>query len=151
MRSSSGKVSRRTVLSVSLGATGAELFLAAIARAGQAPAVAGHATTLLKQDLGSIENPEVSVALVEYPPGTESQPHRHSGPVFGYVLEGKYVFQVEGGEAVNYKQGDVFFEPLGHAHMVSRNPSKTETTRLLAVLIGQQGQPATVPYEPKSR
>ncbi len=37
------------------------------------------------------------VATVTIPPGDPgSGPHRHSGPVFGYVLEGEILFELEG-------------------------------------------------------
>ena len=35
--------------------------------------------------------------LVELPPADEGlAPHRHFGPVFGYVLEGRILFELEG-------------------------------------------------------
>ena len=35
--------------------------------------------------------------LVELPPAdTGLSPHRHSGPVFGYMLEGRMLFELEG-------------------------------------------------------
>jgi len=35
--------------------------------------------------------------LVELPPADAGlEPHRHSGPVFGYVLEGRILFVLEG-------------------------------------------------------
>ena len=35
--------------------------------------------------------------LVELPPADAGlEPHRHSGPVFGYVLEGRILFELEG-------------------------------------------------------
>ncbi|HEU5391198.1 MAG TPA: cupin domain-containing protein [Streptosporangiaceae bacterium] len=40
---------------------------------------------------------EVMVVTTELPlgdPGTP--PHRHSGPVFGYMLEGEMIFELEG-------------------------------------------------------
>ena len=35
--------------------------------------------------------------VVEWPPGSPGMPaHRHSGPAFGYVLQGEMVFELEG-------------------------------------------------------
>ncbi|MEU6269914.1 cupin domain-containing protein [Saccharopolyspora shandongensis] len=35
--------------------------------------------------------------VVEFPPGDPgTPPHRHSGPAFGYVLDGEMVFELEG-------------------------------------------------------
>jgi quercetin dioxygenase-like cupin family protein len=52
---------------------------------------------LLEQRILSIPHPaEVMVMQVELPPGdVGTPPHRHSGPVFGYMIEGEMVFRVE--------------------------------------------------------
>jgi len=52
------------------------------------------------------------VATVTIPPGDPgSGPHRHSGPVFGYVLEGEILFELEGEEPYPIKAGEAFWEP----------------------------------------
>lgn len=43
------------------------------------------------------EGARVVTARVEFPPGNPgTPPHRHSGPVFGYVLEGEMLYELEG-------------------------------------------------------
>jgi quercetin dioxygenase-like cupin family protein len=40
---------------------------------------------------------EVMTTTVELPPGDRgAPPHRHSGPVFGYMLDGEMLFELEG-------------------------------------------------------
>ena len=52
--------------------------------------------------------------VIEYPPGHPgSPPHRHSGPIFGYVLEGEMVFEIEGERARVVRTGETFWEPGG--------------------------------------
>ncbi len=68
-------------------------------------------------------------------PGEASAPHRHPGPVFGYVLEGEYEWAIDDNPARVLKAGDTFYEPTGYLHRVSRNPSKQGTTRVLAVVL----------------
>ncbi|WP_405866131.1 MULTISPECIES: cupin domain-containing protein [unclassified Streptomyces] len=52
--------------------------------------------------------------LIEWPPGaTGTPPHRHSGPAFGYVLEGEVLFELEGEPERVIKAGDTFWEPGG--------------------------------------
>lgn len=52
------------------------------------------------------------VATVTVPPGDPgSGPHRHSGPVFGYVLQGEILFELEGEEPYPVKAGEAFWEP----------------------------------------
>jgi len=52
--------------------------------------------------------------VIEYPPGHPgSPPHRHSGPIFGYVLEGEMVFELEGEPPRVVPAGEAFCEPAG--------------------------------------
>ena len=52
--------------------------------------------------------------VIEYPPGHPgSPPHRHSGPIFGYVLEGEMVFELEGEPPRVIRAGEAFWEPGG--------------------------------------
>jgi quercetin dioxygenase-like cupin family protein len=67
-------------------------------------------------------------------PGQSSPPHRHPGPVFGYILEGEYEWGLNDLPVKLLKVGDTFYEPTGSLHRVSRNPGKTRT-RVLAVLV----------------
>ncbi len=68
-------------------------------------------------------------------PGQASAPHRHPGPVFGYVLEGVYEWAIDDKPARTLKAGDTFYEPTGCLHRVSKNPSEKTTTRVLAVVL----------------
>jgi quercetin dioxygenase-like cupin family protein len=42
-----------------------------------------------------------------------------------------------------YTAGESFFEPSGSEHLVSENPSATETARLLAVFVADDGAQLT--------
>jgi quercetin dioxygenase-like cupin family protein len=56
----------------------------------------------------------VTTIVIEYPPGHPgSPPHRHSGPIFGYVLEGEMVFELEGEPPRVVRAGEAFWEPGG--------------------------------------
>ena len=68
-------------------------------------------------------------------PGQSSKPHRHPGPVFGYVLEGTYEWAINDQPVKTLKAGDTFYEPTMSLHRVSRNPSDKAKTRVLAVLL----------------
>ena len=68
-------------------------------------------------------------------PGEAEASHRHPGPGFGYVLEGEYEWAIDDNPAKVLKAGDTFYEPTGCLHRVSRNPSKTGKTRILAVVL----------------
>jgi quercetin dioxygenase-like cupin family protein len=68
-------------------------------------------------------------------PGQAGAPHRHPGPVFGYIVEGEYEWAIDDKPAKTLKVGDTFYEPTGCLHRVSKNPSKTGKTRVLAVVV----------------
>ena len=52
--------------------------------------------------------------VVEFPPGDPgTPPHRHTGPCFGYVLDGEMVFELEGEPARVVRAGEAFWEPGG--------------------------------------
>jgi quercetin dioxygenase-like cupin family protein len=52
--------------------------------------------------------------VIEYPPGDPgAPPHRHTGPCFGYVLDGEMVFELEGEPARVVRAGEAFWEPGG--------------------------------------
>src|SRR6516225_1739340 len=76
-----------------------------------------------------------TVVEVTFEPGQKDTPHRHAGPVFGYVLEGEYEHAINDEPVKTYKTGDTFYEPSGCVHRVARNPSKTAKMRLLAVIL----------------
>ncbi|ASV28991.1 cupin domain-containing protein [Maribacter cobaltidurans] len=83
-----------------------------------------------------VDGQPASVSTVELiiQPNQASAPHRHPGPVYGYVLEGIYEFKVEGHPLVTLKPGDTFYEPLMALHEVGKNPSETSKTKLLAII-----------------
>lgn len=44
-----------------------------------------------------------------------------------------------------FKQGEMWWEPPGTAHLVSRNANKKERAKLLVFFVGEQGKAATTP------
>ena len=85
----------------------------------------------------TLDGKEARVTTVEvaYEPGEAGQPHRHPGPIFGYVLEGELELGLGDQPAKTLKAGETFYEPTGILHRVSRNPSTKTRTRVLAVIL----------------
>ena len=81
-------------------------------------------------------------------PGVGGTPHRHPGPVFGYVAEGEFEFQAGDGPIQRLKVGDTFYEPTMMLHAVSRNPSDKTKTRVIAVLLHPRDAKQLVIPEP---
>jgi len=79
--------------------------------------------------------------LVALPPADAGPgPHRHSGPVFGYVLEGRILFELEGEEPREIVAGQAFWEPGGDVvHYQVANLDTCTWSRFLAVCICAPG------------
>jgi quercetin dioxygenase-like cupin family protein len=82
-------------------------------------------------------------------PGQASAPHRHPGPVFGYVIEGEYEWAIDEKPAKRLKAGDTFYEPTGCLHRVSKNPSDRNKARVLAVVLHPHDAKQLAIPEPK--
>jgi quercetin dioxygenase-like cupin family protein len=74
---------------------------------------------------------------VDYAPGGVSPTHTHSKSAFiyAYVVSGAIESQVNDGPKRIYRAGESFFEDPGSLHRVSRNASKTQPAKLLAVFV----------------
>jgi len=88
---------------------------------------------------------QVTVSYVDYPPGRVGQVHHHAGFVLVYVLEGAVVTRVSGQPERTYRTGEMFFEPPGSTHEVSNNASQTASARLLAMIFAKKGATLTLP------
>ncbi len=90
-----------------------------------------------REIIEQLNGKETSATVVEvtFEPGQQDSSHRHTGPVFGYVLEGEYEHAINDEPAKIYKAGETFYEPTGSLHRVARNPSGKTRTRLLAVIL----------------
>ena len=101
----------------------------------------------MQKALAGVPGRQVTMVTVEYAPGASSTPHTHSGPVFGYVLEGAVVFRLDDGPETVLRAGDIFYEAPRQVHQTSRNASSTRPARLLAIIVGEEGQPITTPLK----
>jgi quercetin dioxygenase-like cupin family protein len=104
-------------------------------------------TPLLTKDLDQFPGKEGMLVAVEYPPGAYEPEHRHNAYVFVYVVEGKIVMQVRGGQQVTLSAGQTFYEAPDVVHVVGRNASKTNAARFIAFFIKNKGAPTHMPLE----
>jgi quercetin dioxygenase-like cupin family protein len=103
---------------------------------------------VFKHDLPNItmDDWEVTVSYVDYPPGRVGAAHKHPGFVLAYVLEGAVVAKISGqGEEKTYKVGQMFYEQPGATHEVSKNASQTAPAKLLAMIFAKKGSTLTTP------
>ena len=107
---------------------------------------------ILRQDEyeGKLDDEKTTATMVEVTldPLAGSPPHRHPGPLSGYVIEGTFEFQVEGGPVRTLKAGESFFEPKMILHKLGRNPDKQNRTRVLATIVHPSDAESIVIVEP---
>lgn len=104
------------------------------------------ADLVFKHDMPNLtmDDWEVTVSLVDYAPGKVGKVHHHAGFVLAYVLEGMIVTKISGQEEKTYQPGEMFYEPPGSTHEVSRNASETRPAKLLAMIFAKKGVPLTM-------
>src|SRR5258707_15222348 len=87
--------------------------------------------------ISNIPGKSLIAVVVDYAPGGASPSHTHakSAFIYGYVVSGAIESQVNDGPKRVYRAGESFFEEPGSLHRVSRNASKTEPAKLLAVFV----------------
>jgi quercetin dioxygenase-like cupin family protein len=103
--------------------------------------------TLMQEPLAEMPNTEVTVITLSIAPGGTSSPHRHTGPVFAYLLEGEIENQVDPNPPQKYKAGEFFYEPQMHVHRSLRNLSSTKSAKLLIFEVGEKEKQFTIGAE----
>ncbi len=116
---------------------GAEPLLSASGRARPA------ARVVSSEPLAHVPGKRVTVAIVDFPPGSFSPAHRHGGSVSVYVLKGAIRSQLGDGPIETFPVGGTFFEPLGIIHTFSENVSDTESAQVMAVFVHDEGATLT--------
>jgi quercetin dioxygenase-like cupin family protein len=102
-------------------------------------------TRLMSKDLTGCPGKEATMITVKYAPGESDTIHRHNAHVFVYVLEGKVVMQVEGGEPMTLGPGQTFYEGPEDVHVVGRNASSAEPAKFLVFFVKDKGAPLLTP------
>jgi quercetin dioxygenase-like cupin family protein len=105
----------------------------------QAPGI--KRTDLQRYDL-SAPGREVIQVRVDIPPGVLAPNHSHPGEEIIYVLEGTFVYEVEGKAPVTLKAGEVLFIPAGKVHS-AKNVGTTNAAELATYFV-EKGKPLLV-------
>jgi quercetin dioxygenase-like cupin family protein len=99
-----------------------------------------------------LDGKEAAATFVEVTinPGESGLPHRHPGPGLVYVVEGEYELGIDDQPTKRFKAGETFYEPTGCLHRVSKNPSTSGKTRLIAVILHpREAKDVAVPEQHK--
>jgi quercetin dioxygenase-like cupin family protein len=95
----------------------------------------------------ALRDPELAgyslqTSVAELAPGAvDTVDHRHGAEVFGYVLEGSIVTEVDRGPRTTYTAGQMFYEYRGALHGHFENPSRTSRARVLILFLIKDGRP----------
>jgi quercetin dioxygenase-like cupin family protein len=132
----------RTIVAATCAALAFAVAGSALAHDGQAETV----TPKFDRAIPNIPGKSLVVLEVDYPPGAASAPHRHakSAFIYAYVISGEIESKVNDGETRIYHAGESWSEPPNASHQISRNASKTEPARLLAVFVVDSDDKALV-------
>lgn len=112
----------------------------AVMGAGSASAHDGEGQTVTKNFdavIPNVSGKSLIAVEVDYAPGASSVPHTHakSAFIYAYVIQGAIESKVNDGAARVYRAGESWSEPPGAIHSISRNASKTQSAKLLAVFV----------------
>jgi len=105
---------------------------------------------LIEEPIEAMPDSVASMLILNIPPHNPSSPpraffkHQHTGPIFGYILEGTIETQVDPDAPKTCATGDVFYEPTMHVHRMLRNLSDTQPARILIFQIVPNGKPAAI-------
>ena len=107
-------------------------------------------TTNFAAAIPNIPGKSLIAVEVDYAPGAASVPHTHakSAFIYAYVISGAIESKVNDGETRIYRAGESWSELPGAIHSISRNASKTEPAKLLAVFVlDTNDDPLTTPIK----
>jgi quercetin dioxygenase-like cupin family protein len=102
-------------------------------------------TPLLHESIGDVGDADAFMSILTLNPKSSTPPHKHSGPVFAYVLEGSVENQVDPDASKTYNAGDYWYEPALHVHRIFGNPSDTQRAKILVFQLMPKRRPAGDP------
>ena len=97
--------------------------------------------------LPNLPNHSLTSVVIELKPGSSAPSHKHEGFVFVYVIKGKVLSQLNQADPVAYASGDNWVEHPGDQHAITRNLSKNESAKILAVFVAENGAKLTTSGE----
>jgi quercetin dioxygenase-like cupin family protein len=80
----------------------------------------------------------VQIREIRIAPSQPAGLHVHNGPVFGSIVAGSVVYQIDGQPAAVLRPGDVFYEPEGER--IARFDAQEDGVTFLAYFLLSPGQ-----------
>lgn len=85
---------------------------------------------------------EASFVELTFPPGGSALPHRHSGFVLGYVVEGVLELALDDAPIREIRAGEAFVEPEGVLHRVGKGGASG--AKVVAIIVAEPGSPTVL-------
>jgi quercetin dioxygenase-like cupin family protein len=95
---------------------------------------------LADKPLPGVDGKHVTILQGAFPAGWVGGRHYHSGPVYVYVLEGRFTVDEQGKPPQTFTAGQLYEEPIG-TPMQARNISASEQLRILLFQVHGHGEP----------
>jgi quercetin dioxygenase-like cupin family protein len=91
---------------------------------------------------GNLQNPMISIFVVDYRPGGSAVLHRNPSPgyVLVHILSGSIQAQAWSAVVGTYRTGETWVEPAFANNITSKNASTTEPARTLIILVGSDAE-----------
>lgn len=86
---------------------------------------------------------KITASIINLSPGAATGWHRHGIPVIGMIMAGELTVDYGPKGKRTFKQGEAFAEAINETHEGTN--TGTDTTKLLAVYLGAEGLPASIP------
>jgi quercetin dioxygenase-like cupin family protein len=90
----------------------------------------------------NVNNDEVTVIKVVIPPGKETGWHKHTFPVFAYVLKGNLTVETEKTKTMQFPEGSSFAEVINTYH--NGKNAGSQDVSLIGFFLGEKGKPLSV-------
>ena len=136
----------RTIIAATCAALALSMADPTYARDNKAQSV----TKNFEATIPNIPGKSLLAVEVDYAPGAASPPHTHakSAFIYAYVISGAIESKVNDSKTRIYRAGESWSEIPGDIHSISRNASKTDPAKLLAVFIlDTNDNPLTTPIK----
>lgn len=141
-------IRRLRLAGISLALACSALCIGSAAAQPVAPPPAGRAQLLDERLPSEAQIVAVRSVAVTFSPDQAGGRHRHPVPVFGYVVRGTILFQLEGEPTRTLTEGQAFYEPAGTVVLRFDNASGAEDAEFVAFYLLGPGQTETVQFLP---
>ena len=134
----------KTVLWCIASATASALLVLGVQTQRAAANAAPQSDVLFSHALEDIQDREITLTSLTYPPGAGAPAHRHPAHTVVYVVSGHVESSVDDQAPITYGPGEVWYESPMQVHATFRNPSDTEPFTAIAFMLRDNTKPPTL-------